>query len=237
MKDSSWGRLWRVLVKPGETFAAIAERPTWGAALAVLVLASGAATLVLFNRFDVMEMMRQQMASQHQAVPPGMERNAALFKGCFEVIGILAPVVVTLISAAVFLVFNLLGGRIDYRTSFAVTLHASMPSVVRALLMIPVALSRATLTLPQVQGGLLRSNLAFLAPEGAGRPLVTLLTSLDLFTLWTLVLLAIGYRIAARVSRATAAVTVVLLWALLVAVGVGFAALGAARGAAAGAAG
>lgn len=234
MNGRSWSRLWRVLVRPSETFQEIAERPTWGVALAVLVVASAAMTLVLFSRVDMAEMIRQQLAARHQAMPPGMERNMALVKGCSETFAILAPGVIALVSAAVFLVFNLLGGTINYRTSLAVTLHAAMPGVVRALLTLPVALSRATLTMEQVQGGLLRSNLSFLAPEGAGRPLVALLTSLDLFALWQIVLLAIGYRIAARVSRATAATTVVVLWALLVAVGVGLAALGAARAGAAG---
>ncbi len=238
MSDSSGSRLWRVLLKPSETFAAIAERPTWGVALAVLVVASAAMTVALFSRFDMMEAMRQQLAAQHQAVPSGMEKNAGLIKGCSEGFAILLPPLLALVSAAIFLVFNLLGGTLNYRTSFAVTLHAAMPGVVRALLTIPVALSRASLTMEQAQGGLLRSNLAFLAPEGAGRPLVALLSALDLFALWQIVLLAIGYRIAAKVSRATAVTTVVVLWALLVALGVGFAALGAARaGAAAGAAG
>jgi hypothetical protein len=226
MKGRSWGRLWGVLAKPGETFASIAERPTWGVALAVLVLASAAATLVMFARVDFAEMMRQQMAAQHQQLPAGFESRMGLIKGCSEVAAVAIPAIVPLVVAAVFLVFNLLGGRIDYRTSLAVTVHAAMPQVVKALLTIPIAFYRGSLTMAEVQAGLLRSNLAFLAPQGAGRPLVALLASLDLFALWNLVLLAIGYRIAAKVSRTTAAVTVVLLWAVLVGIAVGFSALG-----------
>jgi membrane protein, antimicrobial resistance system len=232
MSDRSGSRLWRVLVRPAETFAAIAGRPTWGLALAVLVVASAAASVAIFQHVDMLEMVRQQMAAQHQAVPAGIESKAPLFKGCAEAIGAFAPAVFALLAAALFLVFNLLGGTIDYRRSLAVTVHAAMPGVVRAILVVPVALSRAAVTMEEAQGGLLRSNLSFLAPAGAGKPLLALLTSLDLFTLWQLVLLAIGYRVVARVSRATAATTVVLLWALFVAVIVGIAALGAARGAA-----
>ncbi len=231
MRDSSWSRLWGALVKPGETFAAIARRPTWAVALTVLVVLGGAATLAVFSRFDMMEVMRQQLAAQHQQVPAGFDSRAGLIKGCSAAVAVVGPAVIYLVGAAVFLLFNLLGGQLDYRTSFSVMLHASMPNAVRALLMIPIALSRGALTVQEVQGGLLRSNLSFLAPEGAARPLVTLLASLDLFSLWSLVLLAIGYRIAAKVSRTTAVATVVLLWALLVAVTVGFSALGGARGA------
>jgi hypothetical protein len=232
MRDSSWSRLWGALAKPGETFAAIARRPTWAVALTVLVVLGGAATLAVFSRFDMMEMMRQQLAAQHQQVPAGFDSRAGLIKGCSAAVAVAGPAVIYLLGAAVFLIFNLLGGQLDYRTSFSVMLHASMPNAVRALIMIPIALSRTSLTMQEVQGGLLRSNLSFLAPEGAARPLVALLASLDLFSLWNLVLLAIGYRIAAKVSRTTSVATVVLLWALLVAMTVGFAALGGARGAA-----
>lgn len=227
MKNRSWGRLWGVLAKPGETFASIAEGPTWGLALAVLVVASAVAVLVMFSRVDFAEMMRQQMAAQHQQVPPGLESRMGIIKGCSEAAAVAIPAIIPLVVAAVFLVFNLLGGEIDYRRSLAVTVHAAMPQVVKALLTIPIALTRASLTMEEVQGGLLRSNLAFLAPAGSGRPLVTLLTSLDLFALWNLVLLAIGYRIAAKVSRTAAAVTVALLWVVLVGLFVGFSALGA----------
>jgi hypothetical protein len=53
----------------------------------------------------------------------------------------------------------------------------------------------------------------------------SLLGSLNFFTLWTLVLLAIGYRIVARVSIAVSAGTVFTLWLLYVAGKAGFAAL------------
>jgi len=231
MKDSSWGRLWGVLAKPGETFQAIAERPTWGVALAVLVVVCAAGTLALFSRFDMVEATRQQMVAQHQPMPPGFESKAPVIKGCLEGVLVVIPAVVSLVVAAALLVFNLLGGQLTYRTSFAVTVHAAMPYAVRALLSAPVALLRGSLTAAELQSGVLRSNLAFLAPEGAGKPLVALLASLDLFALWNVVLLAIGYRIAARVSRGAAWGTVIVLWALLVAIGVGFAALGGGRGA------
>jgi len=231
MKDSSWGRLWGVLAKPGETFAAIAERPTWALALAVLVVVSAAATLVLFSHFDFMEVMRQQMAAQHRPMPPGLESKAPVIQGCYEAFFIAVPALISLVVAAVLLAFNLFGGQISYRTSFAVTVHAAMPYAVRALLTIPVAFSRGALTLAELQSGVLRSNLAFLAPEGASKPLVALLASLDLFALWNVVLLAIGYRVAARVSRTTAWLTVVVLWAVLVAIGVGFSFLGGGSGA------
>src|SRR5215510_1214607 len=63
---------------------------------------------------------------------------------------------------------RLLGSEITYRTSWATTLHGLMPAAIAALLAVPVILGRASLTDEEARGGMLASNLAFLAPAGAG---------------------------------------------------------------------
>ncbi len=57
-----------------------------------------------------------------------------------------------------------------------------------------------------------------------------LLSSLDLFSVWTVALLAIGYAIATKVSRGKAAGIVIAMWVVYVGVKVGLAALGSAFG-------
>src|SRR4029077_7283314 len=107
------------------TFAEIAERPTWGLAFAVLFALSTIATLVLFSRFDLLEARRQQIASQPQAVPAGFERQAGLIKGCSEAGAIAIPALLALAAAAIFLVFNLLGRQLTFKTSMPVVLHST----------------------------------------------------------------------------------------------------------------
>jgi FtsH-binding integral membrane protein len=52
-----------------------------------------------------------------------------------------------------------------------------------------------------------------------------LLQSVDLFSIWTLILLVIGFSLAAKVSRKSAAAVVIVVWILFVLGKVGFAAL------------
>ena len=231
MENSSFGRLIGVLVAPGKTFRSIAERPTWAVAFVVLLVLSVVSVLLFFQRIDFGEVMRAQMEAQGQdpeQLPEGMEGFA---KGCGMAAALGLPVVFFFLIPAIFLVFNLLGGQIGYKKSLAVSLHAMMPSAVSAILSIPVLLSRESLTLEEVEAQtVLKSNLAFLAPEGAAKALVALLASIDLFSIWMLVLFVIGYQIAAKVSKKTAALVVVGLWALAVLLRVGFAALGSLQG-------
>ena len=54
---------------------------------------------------------------------------------------------------------------------------------------------------------------------------MALLASLDLFSLWVVVLLIVGFHLVARVSKAAAAGGVLVLWALFILIKVGWASL------------
>jgi hypothetical protein len=232
MHDSAFGRLIGALVAPGRTFRSIAERPTWGVAFATLLVLTIATTLLFFQKVDFAEMMRQQMEAQGREVPPEMEGAGGFMLGCAMAAAIVMPVVFYFgVPLVLWGVFTLLGGTIDYKKSLAVSLHAMMPLAVSALLAVPVLLARQSLSFEEVQAGtVLASNLAALAPDDASPVLISLLSSLDVFTIWCVVLLILGYHVGARVSKAKAATAILALWGVLIAIKVGFAALGAARG-------
>src|SRR5262245_1644927 len=69
MKDSGWGRVIGVLVAPGETFRAIAERLTWLPPLLVLALLGGVVGFVVQMRTDPEEMVRGQLEMVKVDVP------------------------------------------------------------------------------------------------------------------------------------------------------------------------
>lgn len=215
MENSSFGRIFGVLVSPVKTFRSIAERPTWAVPLVVLVLAIGAMTFCMFQKVDFDEAVRQQMAAQGQEMPPNAEGMAGFMKGCAAVSAIVFPIIMMLVLAGIYMVFNLFGGQLKYKTSLAVVSYASMPAVVMALLSIPVILSKPELDMQQLQTGrVLASNLSFLAPEGASPRLVALLGGLDFFSLWSVILTIIGFHLAARVSKGTAAAVAIAVWVL-----------------------
>ena len=75
------------------------------------------------------------------------------------------------------------------------TLHAYMPALVAALLTLPLILSRTSITIKEAQGGgSWPPTSAPSLPESLGPAAQALLSSVDFFSLWTLVLLIIGYR-------------------------------------------
>jgi hypothetical protein len=128
-----------------------------------------------------------------------------------------------LVAAVFWGAFKAFGWDLTFRQAFGVTTHAFLPGVLGSLVFIPVLLGQQSVD-PTTLGDLLRSNLGFLVDRKAAA-LHAVLQSIDIFSLWTLALLVIGFATSARVSRKAAAGIIVVIWALLVLGKAGFAAI------------
>lgn len=211
-KMSAAERIWKVVISPTEVFRAIAARPTWGLVLVVSLIVSLGVLFPQLQKVDFVEGMRQQLAAQGKEMPSGAEKYAEISKYAYPGIATVFLLVLPLIVGAYFLVLNLLGGRLRFAASYSVVLHSYVPYLLQGLLTLPVVLSRQSLNLEEIQSGLLKSSLAAFAPEDAGPRLLVLLSSFDLFTIWCLALMILGFSVAARVSKATAATFVLGGW-------------------------
>lgn len=235
MEDSSLSRMVGALTSPTKTFESIAKRPTWLIAIVVLILVGTATAYLAVDRIDFEEEIRVALEKRDQPMPTGeqLEKAAALQKLIsWAVAPVLFGFIFYFLAALIFWMgFKLTGSALDYKTALSTTLHGYIPAAVKALVTIPVILGRAEISAEELQSGaLLKSNLAFLAPEEAGAVLVAVLSSVDLFSVWCIALLAIGFGVTAKVSKKTATITVIAVWLFGVAVKLGFAALGQAFG-------
>jgi hypothetical protein len=234
LEDSGAGRVIGALVSPVKTFRSLAERPTWGVALVVLLVVATLVGVLANKRIDPNDMrqtVQQRMEkSQGQITPEQLDRAMEMTAKVNAVTLWLIPVFVIIIYLVVallfFAAFRFFGGsEISFKSSFATAVHAFLPGVVAALLTLPVVLTHDHLKVKDVQGGnLLASNLGAFAPETLGPAVRALLSSVDFFSIWTVCLLVVGYKAAAKVSTANAATVAIVLWALYVAGKVGLAA-------------
>lgn len=231
--DSAFGRLIAVLVSPSRAFESIAQRPTWVAPLILLMILNIASGVLVFQHVDMKEVIERDTARQGQQLTDAQIEQFAGFSekfglGCIA----LAPPIGYLLFALLLMVgMKVVDGEIGFLGSFSVTLHSMMPWAVASLITIPVALGTEVFSYEQVKAStFIASSAAAFAPDGTSPILLSLLSSLDVFSFWTMALLAIGYSIVAKVSRGKAAATVIGLWVVYVAVKVGMAALGSAFG-------
>jgi hypothetical protein len=230
MHDSSFGRLLGVLVAPGKTFRSIAERPTWVVPLLLLLALGTAAAYMMQQRVDQEELVRHQVSQfgmediSDDQVQQMVERNEKMGPVTLLVGPIMTAVIFFIVALVFWVAFKMLGSEMDYRSSLATSVHGLLPSAISLLLTLLILLGRNAVTPEEVMsGGILTSSAAALAPDAS--PVVrSLLGSLDVFSIWSLILLVIGYRVVAKVSTKAAAITVIVLWLVYVLGKAGFAA-------------
>ena len=222
MNDSSLGRLLGALVSPGATFRSIAARPTWAVPFVLMVALSLVLGYLVLDRIDYEQLLHQQNEKSGQMTAEQMDQQATRLHNMTPALAaaqslLVSPALFLFIALLFWVGFRLVGSEMTYKASLSTSLHALLPSAVASLLTIPVILQRKSLTVAESRaGGFLASNLAALAPEGTGAALRALLGSMDLFNVWVVALLLIGYGAVAKVSRtATTAVVVTLAVAAL----------------------
>ncbi|HEY7113351.1 MAG TPA: YIP1 family protein [Thermoanaerobaculia bacterium] len=227
--DSALARIPGTFFSPGKTFESIAARPTWLAPLLLWTAVSVLFTATLLPKIDWEKVVRQAIERRGQSVPEDrmsgiIETQKKIGTTVTWCIAVVAPVAVCLLVAVVIWgAFKAFGWDSTFRQARGATAHAFLPGVLGTILAIPLVMRVDTVD-PQAIGDLVRSNLGFLV-ERNQKALHSLLSSLDIFSFWTIALLSIGFAAAAKVRKGQAAGVVVTLWALFVLGKAGFAAL------------
>ncbi len=231
---NSFQRIVGVLFAPTPTFQDIARRPDILVPLLVIVLVSFVTIAATFRNIDFESMIAQQQEIMREKNPnmsaADFER-VAKFSTAIAKVGIwFSPLIIIIgfvvIAGILLLGFRLFGGEGNYKQALSATLYAWMPRLVGGIIGTIVILARGKVDMMELQT-VVKSNPGFLVDQKEQPVLFSLLTNFDLFGLWSLVLLIIGFSAVARVSKAKSSVIVISLWVILVLIKLAFAAMGA----------
>ena len=101
--------------------------------------------------------------------------------------------------------------------------HSNLPNVGSALISIPVFLSHPEASLTQQAAQrVVASNVGAFLPADTAPALLSAASSLDVFALWSLALLVIGFRRIPALPPGSATALPIILWGLWVVVKVGW---------------
>jgi len=231
-RNNVFHRIAGVLFAPAETFADIVRRPDFIAPLLLFTALGYLATIAIAPRVDYTSIKEAQMAQIEQSgrklTDSDRQQMERFMVASTKVAMWLNPLFMILayaIFAGVFwFAFRLMGGEGNYAEAFSVTLYAWVPMVIYTLISAVVILARGSFD-PVTAATLVKSNPAFLADQQAQPVLFSLLSSFDLFSLWTLFLFTIGFAAASRLSRSMSAGIVLTLWIMMVLVKLGYSAI------------
>jgi hypothetical protein len=195
------GRIIGMFFSPKATFEDIVRRPNWIAPLALIVGLSLMGVIALNSHFDWRGYITQQMEKSPSTANLSPEQKQQRIDGGVKmapifayVFGIPAPIIALLVVALVLWgVYNLMAGAgVTFAQSFAIVTHAWVPitiigSFIFLLVLFVKPVGSFDLDNP------VATNLAALLPEDSAKWLVALGKNIDLFELWKLLLLGMGF--------------------------------------------
>lgn len=217
-------RLSGVFFEPAKTFADVAARPNFWAPL-ILVIVVSLVYMVLFGQHVGWErMMRHQFEISPRAaqMAPEQRDQAILMQAKFAPIAAYVFILVGLplmylLWAAITLgiVKGLMSVPLRLKQVYAIICYSALPGVIMGLLTIAVMFMKPPDDF-NMQNPLVFNPGAFMDQATTSKFIYSLASSLDLFRLWTLVLMAIGLKAAGGklLSMGGAMTAVFLPWAI-----------------------
>jgi hypothetical protein len=228
------GRIIGVFTSPRQTFTSIAEKPSWVAPMLLMMILAVVVGGLLNSKMNWAQYIRHKAEENPRFEQLSEEKKdeavagqVKFWAGFSYAVGAVAIPISILIFAGIYLVaFNLMSGAgVRYGQSFAITTHAFLPAAITSIL--------AMIILPLKTHGdvdpenIVATSLKAYLPETAPKPLLALGGSLELFWIWCLVLIAIGFTAAnPRKVKPGAAFGIVFgLWAIWILAKVAWAAI------------
>ena len=208
-------RILRVFYAPSETFEAVSEQRSaadWLVPTIIVAVVVFVGTYLIIPA-QVAEMTQQMPAEQREGAQTAIKVSSL----------IAAPVmtfVMLFISAAIYLlVGKLLGGLLGYGHCLAIVAYTSLISILQHIVKTPLVLAKETMDV-QIGLGMFISEEAQKSFGGA------LLSSIDPFVVWMVVIAGLGLSIVGQVERSRAYAGVAAITLVYLAVGAFFATIG-----------
>ena len=193
-------RLIGVFISPGETFEDVARKPGFIAPLIAIVLGSMAVIESMVWKIGVERLARMgiEQSSRASSMSPeqmdqAVSQGAKITGIVLHIAGVLGPPIVLLVLAGLgILIVNVIfGAQAKFKTVFSLVCYADLVSllgVIMAVAMIFFGDPDHFNSNNPVPG-----NIGFfLNPHEVSKPLYTLASSVDVFSIWLLILLGVG---------------------------------------------
>jgi hypothetical protein len=204
---SSFGRIVGIFFSPKSTFADIVKKPSWIAPVVVLLLTGLLINGALIRNVNWTEASKEQIAKSKWASSRIDQLDDAKKEQAYQQAATQAkigryvravigwPLALLFFSLIYFGAYRLIGGaRVTYGLSFTILAFASLPMAIREILGAIVAFFKDPTAIDPEN--YLVSNLAALMSSDTPAWKTVPLAFLDIFGIWALVLVAIGFAAA-----------------------------------------
>ncbi|HEY6308154.1 MAG TPA: YIP1 family protein [Candidatus Angelobacter sp.] len=230
-------RLINVFIAPRKTFEDLKRNSSWWAPWllgAIIALAFG---VVVAQKIDMVRLTRQQIEQsrlaqrQMEQLPPEQQEQqirirATGTKIAFYVSPIFSLIGGLILAAILMAVFNFgFAAEIPFQRALAIVFYSFLPrAVYAALVAVSLLLSSDPNSIDITVNPMPTNPGFFMDPQG-NKFLYSLISNLDLFALWSVVLLGLGFAAASsnrKLSARTGITTMLVIYAVVILIGAGF---------------
>lgn len=228
---SAFGRLTGVLFNPKATYNDIAADPSWALPLIILLVLSLVGIAVAGQRVGWRAIIEKRISESPRAADLSADqRQEAIERGlkfgppiAYIATAVIVPVAALVVAAVLMGVFNLIASaRVQFVQSLGIVTYSWTPAIVAAIigLIILFVKSPDTIDIDHV----VADNVGAFLSGDSPKWLMSLCTSLNLFTFWTIALMGVGFSAASpkKVSIGKGIAIVAVCFALFVLAKVGW---------------
>ena len=231
-------RVTNTFTAPSKTFADIKRgNKSWWLPFIIAAVFGYILFAVVSTRIGMEQVVQNQIhlspkqeERMNQAPPEQREMSMKISLGVTQGVFIGGPILVLIVvavgSVGLWGTINFLfGGKATYGSIFTVWMYAALPGIVKVLLGVVVIYAGTAPESFNIKNYAPTNLGAFLNPLETNAALYSLASSIDIVTIWTLVLLGMGTAIVAGVKKTSGYIAVFGWWAIFVLIGVGVAAI------------
>jgi hypothetical protein len=231
---SAMARITGVLFSPSKTFADIAQRPSCVVPFFLLIVLALGVSILIGQKTDWRSFFERQMNQNSRFDNMSQEQKDRILESqvtwapkiSFVFGPVIVGVTILFLSLVYWGAFNLFkGAALRFGAGLAITAYAFVPGLISSVLAIIILLIKQKGDVDPEH--FLASSLSAYLPDPSPKWLDSLGQSIELFWIWSLVLIAIGFAAAnpKKIKPGAAYGIVFGLWAIWVLCKVGWAAL------------
>ncbi|MGA2855413.1 MAG: YIP1 family protein [Candidatus Sulfotelmatobacter sp.] len=222
---SQGARIIDTFIAPSKTFTDLRRSASWWAPWILMSIVSVAFIYVIGKQIGFEQITRNQIAHSSRAdqfdkLPA--DQQARQIQISVKIIKFFAygnPLMllfyILLMTVVLWVTIKVgAGGDTPFKTAYAIVMYASLPGIIGGILGI-ISLYAGVNPEGFDINNPVATNLAYyLDPETTGKFVRGMASSLDVFTIWTIVLIGIGFASTSKVKRSTA-IIIVAVWYLV----------------------
>jgi Yip1 domain len=199
-KLSPWGRIIGVFFSPKATFEDIARKPNWILPVIITTVLAMIALTALNQRMNWRDYIRDKIDKDPRAAQMSAEQkekqvevSAKITTYVLYAAGVFGTIIfVTVVGGILMGAYNVLAGAgARYPQAMAVVAHSGLVALIGTPIFLLILFLKPPASIDPDNP--MATNVAAFLPEDAAKWLVTFCKSLDVFTIWSLILIAIGF--------------------------------------------